>query len=150
MKVLGVNFFLKHSVYTVGVQDHDGINLQLAVTHTGVTVFQNIVKINLFSWAKIRKLCFKRKKFVIKLHPDGVVHCLFVSFSISRRKFWSDFYYQFAYGNGYLFTIWFHFLHKAELLLWYVLYKIHPNFTAVKTIMIWLTEPSRCQKFNGF
>jgi len=58
---------------TVNVQDHGGIQLQLAVSHVGVLVFQNISKINSFSWAKIRKLCFKRKKFVIKMHPDGVV-----------------------------------------------------------------------------
>jgi len=61
---------------TVDVQDHDGIHLQLAVTHVGIIVFQNVTKINSFSWAKIRKLCFKRKKFVIKMHPDGVVCCL--------------------------------------------------------------------------
>jgi len=58
---------------TVNLQDHDGISLQLAVTHVGILVFQNTARINSFSWAKIRKLCFKRKKFVIKLHPDGVV-----------------------------------------------------------------------------
>jgi len=53
----------------VDLQDHDGIHLQLAVTHVGIIIFQNVAKINSFSWAKIRKLCFKRKKFVIKLHP---------------------------------------------------------------------------------
>ena len=63
---------------TVDVQDHDGVHLQLAVSHVGIIVFQNIAKINLFSWAKIRKLCFKRKKFVIKLHPDGVVCALYL------------------------------------------------------------------------
>jgi len=55
------------------VQDHEGITLQLAVTHGGLVVFQNFTKINSFSWAKIRKLCFKRKKFIIKLHADGSV-----------------------------------------------------------------------------
>lgn len=39
----------------------------------GVLVFQNFTKINTFSWAKIRKLSFKRKKFLIKLHPEGYV-----------------------------------------------------------------------------
>jgi len=62
------------------MQDHDGIHLQLAVTHVGILVFQNTTKINSFSWAKIRKLCFKRKKFVIKLHPDGMVCSLAVMF----------------------------------------------------------------------
>ena len=55
-------------------QDHDGANLHLAVSHSGILVFQNYTKINSFSWAKIRKLCFKRKKFQIKLHPEGMVN----------------------------------------------------------------------------
>ena len=47
--------------------------MNLAVAHLGVLVFQNCTKINTFSWAKIRKLSFKRKKFLIKLHPEGYV-----------------------------------------------------------------------------
>ena len=31
-------------------------------------IFQGNTKINTFSWAKIRKLSFKRKHFLIKLH----------------------------------------------------------------------------------
>jgi len=52
-------------------KDHEGVPLNLAVAHLGVLVFQNFTKINTFSWAKIRKLSFKRKKFLIKLHPEG-------------------------------------------------------------------------------
>jgi len=52
-------------------KDHEGVPLHLAVAHMGVLVFQNYTKINSFSWAKIRKLSFKRKKFLIKLHPEG-------------------------------------------------------------------------------
>ncbi|CAH1780617.1 unnamed protein product [Owenia fusiformis] len=52
-------------------KDHEGVPLTLAVAHMGVLVFQNQTKINTFSWAKIRKLSFKRKKFLIKLHPEG-------------------------------------------------------------------------------
>lgn len=55
------------------VQDHDGVTLDLAVAHAGIAVFQSNMKINSFSWAKIRKLCFKRRKFLIKLHPEGTV-----------------------------------------------------------------------------
>lgn len=51
-------------------KDHEGVALYLAVAHMGILVFQNNTKINTFSWAKIRKLSFKRKKFLIKLHPD--------------------------------------------------------------------------------
>ncbi|ESO96635.1 hypothetical protein LOTGIDRAFT_143831, partial [Lottia gigantea] len=52
-------------------KDHEGVSLSLAVAHMGVLVFQTSTKINTFSWAKIRKLSFKRKKFLIKLHPDS-------------------------------------------------------------------------------
>ncbi|XP_070173491.1 FERM, ARHGEF and pleckstrin domain-containing protein 2-like [Littorina saxatilis] len=52
-------------------KDHEGVALNLAVAHMGVLVFQGMTKINTFSWAKIRKLSFKRKKFLIKLHPES-------------------------------------------------------------------------------
>lgn len=31
---------------------------------------QGFTKINAFNWAKVRKLSFKRKRFLIKLRPD--------------------------------------------------------------------------------
>lgn len=43
------------------------------MAHMGILVFQNSTKINTFSWAKIRKLSFKRKKFLVKLHPETYV-----------------------------------------------------------------------------
>ncbi|RNA19460.1 pleckstrin domain-containing 1-like [Brachionus plicatilis] len=52
-------------------RDHEGVQLNLAVAHMGILVFQNCTKINTFSWAKIRKLSFKRKKFLVKLHPEN-------------------------------------------------------------------------------
>ena len=52
-------------------KDHEGVFLNLAVAHMGILVFQNYTKINTFSWAKIRKLSFKRRKFLIKLHPEN-------------------------------------------------------------------------------
>ncbi|XP_075980728.1 FERM, ARHGEF and pleckstrin domain-containing protein 1-like isoform X2 [Anticarsia gemmatalis] len=54
-------------------KDHEGVPLNLSVAHMGIIVFQNYTKINTFSWAKIRKISFKRKKFLIKLHPEGYV-----------------------------------------------------------------------------
>ncbi|XP_052351677.1 FERM domain-containing protein 7 [Oncorhynchus keta] len=54
--------------------DGEGIRLNLAVTHSGVLVFQGNTKINTFSWAKIRKLSFKRKHFLIKLHDQIGTH----------------------------------------------------------------------------
>ncbi|XP_018399174.1 PREDICTED: uncharacterized protein LOC108776923 [Cyphomyrmex costatus] len=52
-------------------KDHENVPLNLAVAHMGIVVFQNYNKINTFSWAKIRKISFKRKRFLIKLHPEG-------------------------------------------------------------------------------
>ncbi|XP_026231787.1 FERM, ARHGEF and pleckstrin domain-containing protein 1 [Anabas testudineus] len=51
-------------------KDREGTILSLAVAHTGVLVFQGHTKINAFNWSKVRKLSFKRKRFLIKLRPD--------------------------------------------------------------------------------
>nr|XP_057937120.1 FERM, ARHGEF and pleckstrin domain-containing protein 1-like [Doryrhamphus excisus] len=51
-------------------KDREGSRLSLAVAHTGVLVFQGHTKINSFNWSKVRKLSFKRKRFLIKLRPD--------------------------------------------------------------------------------
>lgn len=59
-------------------KDIEGVPLNLAVAHMGIAVFQGITRINTFSWAKIRKISFKRKRFLVKLHPEGYVrHHLF-------------------------------------------------------------------------
>ncbi|MBN3286832.1 FARP2 protein, partial [Polyodon spathula] len=50
--------------------DREGTKINLAVSHMGLQVFQGNTKINTFNWSKIRKLSFKRKKFLIKLHPE--------------------------------------------------------------------------------
>ncbi|XP_030066585.1 FERM domain-containing protein 7 [Microcaecilia unicolor] len=55
--------------------DGEGMQINLAVTHMGVLVFQGNTKINTFNWAKIRKLSFKRKHFLIKLHAHNFVAC---------------------------------------------------------------------------
>ncbi|XP_055607522.1 FERM, ARHGEF and pleckstrin domain-containing protein 1-like isoform X2 [Uranotaenia lowii] len=55
-------------------KDHEGVPLNLAVAHMGIAVFQGITRINTFSWAKIRKISFKRKKFLIKLHPENYIY----------------------------------------------------------------------------
>lgn len=86
-----------YSIRPHAAHDGEGMRINLAVTHSGVLVFQvcghsnnrwrlelsgcvflvNVcslcvvqgnTKINTFSWAKIRKLSFKRKHFLIKLH----------------------------------------------------------------------------------
>lgn len=51
-------------------KDKEGTRLNLAVAHSGVLVFQGHTRINSFSWSKVRKLSFKRRKFLIKLRAD--------------------------------------------------------------------------------
>ncbi|KAI5628322.1 FERM, RhoGEF and pleckstrin domain-containing protein 2 isoform X2, partial [Silurus asotus] len=50
--------------------DREGTKINLSVAHMGLLVFQGNTKINTFNWSKIRKLSFKRKRFLIKLHPE--------------------------------------------------------------------------------
>uniref|UniRef100_A0A672V508 FERM, ARHGEF and pleckstrin domain-containing protein 2 n=1 Tax=Strigops habroptila TaxID=2489341 RepID=A0A672V508_STRHB len=50
--------------------DREGTKINLAVSHMGVLVFQGNTKINTFNWSKVRKLSFKRKRFLVKLHPE--------------------------------------------------------------------------------
>lgn len=70
-------------------KDHEGASLNLAVAHMGIVVFQNFTKINTFSWAKIRKISFKRKRFLIKLHSEGYVsRYLLYSNIVEIRKNW--------------------------------------------------------------
>ncbi|XP_041696613.2 FERM, ARHGEF and pleckstrin domain-containing protein 2 isoform X2 [Coregonus clupeaformis] len=50
--------------------DREGTKINLSVAHIGLQVFQGNTKINTFNWSKIRKLSFKRKRFLIKLYPE--------------------------------------------------------------------------------
>ncbi|XP_040063544.2 tyrosine-protein phosphatase non-receptor type 4 isoform X1 [Ixodes scapularis] len=53
------------------VRDSTQAELQLGVTSYGLVVFQNSIRINTFSWAKIVKISFKRKQFFIQLRREG-------------------------------------------------------------------------------
>uniref|UniRef100_A0A8C5RRM4 FERM domain containing 7 n=1 Tax=Laticauda laticaudata TaxID=8630 RepID=A0A8C5RRM4_LATLA len=55
--------------------DGEGTQINLAVTHMGVLVLRGNTKINTFNWSKIRKLSFKRKHFLIKLHANVSALC---------------------------------------------------------------------------
>ncbi|XP_052782396.1 FERM, ARHGEF and pleckstrin domain-containing protein 2-like isoform X2 [Mya arenaria] len=59
-----------YGIRMVPAKDHENVSLNLAISHCGILVFQGMTKINTFSWAKVRKLSFKRKRFLVKLHPD--------------------------------------------------------------------------------
>lgn len=65
-------------------KDIEGVPLNLSVAHMGIAVFQGITRINTFSWAKIRKLSFKRKRFLVKLHPEGYVSIYVKSFQLTN------------------------------------------------------------------
>ncbi|XP_078521817.1 FERM, ARHGEF and pleckstrin domain-containing protein 2 [Lissotriton helveticus] len=62
LEMYGIRFHL--------ASDREGTKINLAVSHMGVMVFQGNTKINTFNWSKIRKLSFKRRRFLIKLHPE--------------------------------------------------------------------------------
>ncbi|XP_033224913.1 tyrosine-protein phosphatase non-receptor type 4 isoform X5 [Belonocnema kinseyi] len=51
-------------------RDSTNKEIQLGVTSIGLVVFQNNVKINVFSWSKIVKISFKRKQFFIQLRRE--------------------------------------------------------------------------------
>ncbi|XP_074659183.1 tyrosine-protein phosphatase non-receptor type 4-like isoform X2 [Tubulanus polymorphus] len=53
-------------------RDQHQVEIQLGVHSSGLSVFQNNVKINTFSWAKIVKISFKRKQFFIQLRRELV------------------------------------------------------------------------------
>ncbi|CAH8436842.1 unnamed protein product [Heterobilharzia americana] len=72
-------------------KDNVGFSVNLAVTHSGICVYQGSVRTNMFSWARIRKLSFKRKNFFIKVHPEG---CDAIGFSFGTRNECKSFWKQ--------------------------------------------------------
>ncbi|OCT67689.1 hypothetical protein XELAEV_18038990mg [Xenopus laevis] len=58
-----------YGIRTYAASDGEDMQINLAVAHMGVLVLRGNTKINTFNWANIRKLSFKRKHFLIKLHP---------------------------------------------------------------------------------
>ncbi|XP_043829813.1 FERM domain-containing protein 7 [Dromiciops gliroides] len=66
--------------------DGEGTQIHLAVAHMGVLVLRGNTKINTFNWAKIRKLSFKRKHFLIKLHANiSVLYKDTLEFTMASR-----------------------------------------------------------------
>lgn len=51
-------------------KDIEGNEAALSVMHLGIKVLRHLQLDTTFSWARIRKLSFKRKKLLVKLHPD--------------------------------------------------------------------------------
>lgn len=85
-----------YGVILHAAKDHEDVSLHLAVIEAGILVFQNNQRINTFSWVKIRKLSFRRKRFIIKLHPavEPVHYKDLVEFMFSSRNrakaFWKN------------------------------------------------------------
>ncbi|KAM3727751.1 FERM, ARHGEF and pleckstrin domain-containing protein [Dirofilaria immitis] len=52
-------------------KDVEGTEVSLTIAHMGIRVFHQFQCVSTFSWAKIRKLSFKRRKLLIKLHPES-------------------------------------------------------------------------------
>lgn len=53
-------------------QDYHGKDIFIGVTSIGIVVFQNNIRINTFSWGKIVKISFKKKRFFIQLKREAV------------------------------------------------------------------------------
>lgn len=71
--------YLEHAkkLYMYGVDlhkatDSTGKEISLGVTSIGLVVFQNNVRMNVFSWSKMVKISFKRKEFFIQLRREPV------------------------------------------------------------------------------
>lgn len=71
--------------------DGEGTQINLAVTHMGVLVLRGNTKINTFNWSKIRKLSFKRKHFLIKLHANiSVSTTPQAAVGLGSRQLWME------------------------------------------------------------
>ncbi|XP_069746442.1 FERM, ARHGEF and pleckstrin domain-containing protein 1-like isoform X2 [Narcine bancroftii] len=66
-------------------KDREGTKINLSVSHTGIIVFQGNNKINSFNWAKVRKLSFKRKRFLIKFRPETNSYQDTLEFTMTSR-----------------------------------------------------------------
>ncbi|XP_071802883.1 tyrosine-protein phosphatase non-receptor type 4-like isoform X3 [Asterias amurensis] len=55
----------KYGVDFHNARDQAGMEICIGITSLGVVVFQNNLRINTFSWAKIIKISFKRRQFFI-------------------------------------------------------------------------------------
>ncbi|KOB71849.1 Tyrosine-protein phosphatase non-receptor type 4, partial [Operophtera brumata] len=51
--------------------DYHGKDILIGVTSIGLVVFQNNIRINTFSWGKIVKISFKKKRFFIQLKREA-------------------------------------------------------------------------------
>ncbi|VDO60714.1 unnamed protein product [Schistosoma margrebowiei] len=61
--------------------------VNLGVNHFGIMIFENFSRLNTFNWSMIRKLSFKRRKLLIKLHMEAYSYGNdIIEFSFSTRN----------------------------------------------------------------
>eukprot|EP00118_Oscarella_pearsei_P024800 m.306824 g.306824 ORF g.306824 m.306824 type:complete len:630 (+) comp41610_c0_seq1:118-2007(+) len=88
------NHFLEHTKRLEGfgvvrheAKDHDNLLISLGVSGHGIDVLRDERRINRFSWPKVMKLAFRRKKFSIKIRPsENDEHETTVSFRFDGSK----------------------------------------------------------------
>ncbi|KAI8516105.1 Tyrosine-protein phosphatase non-receptor type 3 [Branchiostoma belcheri] len=66
----GLTQMITFQQYNHSLSDQSNLEIQLGVTAAGISIYQNGVKINTFSWAKIVKISFKRKQFFLQLRKE--------------------------------------------------------------------------------
>lgn len=57
-------------LYAAHFKDKGGKEIQLGVMSAGLAVFQNSVRINIYTWSQVVKVSFKRKLFSIELRKE--------------------------------------------------------------------------------
>ncbi|XP_065843075.1 band 4.1-like protein 1 [Oscarella lobularis] len=88
------NHFLEHAKRLEGfgivryeARDQDNVLISLGVSGNGIDVLRDDRRINRFSWPKVMKLAFRRKKFSIKIRPsENDEHETTVSFRFDGSK----------------------------------------------------------------
>ncbi|XP_062506478.1 band 4.1-like protein 1 isoform X2 [Corticium candelabrum] len=68
-------------------RDHENVDIQLGVSGNGMDVYRDDRRINRFSWPKVMKISFRRKKYSIKIRPsENDEHETTVSFRFDSPK----------------------------------------------------------------
>ncbi|KAH8860195.1 FERM,ARHGEF and pleckstrin domain-containing protein isoform 3 [Schistosoma japonicum] len=75
-----------------GIRLHAAKNIEdkpvnLGVNHFGIMIFEKFSRVNTFNWSMIRKLSFKRRKLLLKLHMEAYGYGNdIIEFSFSTRN----------------------------------------------------------------
>lgn len=69
---------VENKIINFTFQDSTGKEISLGVTSLGLAVYQNTVRMNVFSWTKMVKISFKRKEFFIQLRKEPVNYSFYI------------------------------------------------------------------------